>query len=85
MTYPSTRRIFACLFLNHSNDKRDYSFQKLTKIGVGVSKEKYESHTSSDTSKNATSASAYLKNYFGSDSKQRHTTPTSDSDFTTLA
>ena len=42
------------------------------KIGVGVTKEKYEFHISSSTSKKATPASAYLKNYFGSDSNQKH-------------
>ena len=40
----------------------------LPKIGIGVTKEKYKSQTSSCTSKKATPASAYLKNYFGSDS-----------------
>ena len=43
----------------------------LPKIGVGVSKEKYKSHTSSSTSKKVIPASAYLKNYFGSDSNFR--------------
>ena len=37
------------------------------------------------TSTKATSASAYLKNYFGSDFNQKHAIPTSDSDSTTLA
>ena len=48
-------------------------------------KEKYESHTSSSTSKKATPASAYLKNYFSSDSNQKHATPISNSDSATLA
>ena len=38
------------------------------KIGVGETKEKYQSHTRSSTSKKATSALTYLKNYFGFDS-----------------
>ena len=61
MTFPTTRRIFACLFSNHSNDK--YLFSNYPKIGVGVTKEKYEFHTSFSTSKKATQASAYFENY----------------------
>ena len=59
-------------------------FSNYLKVGVGVTKEKYESHTNYITSRKATLASTYLKNYFGSNSNQKHGTPTSNSDFTIL-
>ena len=57
------------------------AFSNYLKVGVGMTKEKYESHTNYITSKKGTPASAYLKNYFGSNSNQKHATSTSDSDF----
>ena len=51
MTCPSTRRIFAWLFLNHSEDKYDYIFQQLTENRSRNSKEECESHTNFSTSK----------------------------------
>ena len=55
------------------------------KIGVKEAKEKYETHTNSIICKKAIPALVYLKNYFVSDSNQKHSTPTSDSDSTILA
>ena len=39
-------------------------FSNYLKVRVGVTKEKYESHTNYITSRKATPASTYLKNYF---------------------
>ena len=74
VTCPSTYRIFAALFLYHSDNKYDYSFQQLTENCSRSAKEKYKSNTSRNTSKKAAFASAYLKNYFGFDSKQKYAT-----------
>ena len=59
-------------------------FSNYLKVGVEVIKEKYEFHTNYITSRKATPASTYLKNYFGSNSNQKHGSPTSNSDFKTL-
>ena len=55
------------------------------KIGLGEAKDKYESLINSSTSKKATLAPAYLKNYFVSDFNQKYAILISDSDSTTLA
>ena len=58
VTFQVLAEFFVCLFLNHSNDKHVVS-SSLSKIGVGVTEENYESHTHSSTSKKATAASAF--------------------------
>ena len=55
------------------------------KIGVKVVKEKYEFDTDSNTSKKSDSFFGIQKNCFGSDSNQKHATPTSNANSTTLA
>ena len=46
------------------------------KIQIRVTKKRYGFHISSSTSKKARPTSAYIKNYFSSDSNQKHATPT---------
>ena len=70
MTCPSTRCIFAFLFLNYLDDKDNYRFQQVTKNRSHSAKQKYETNTNSNISNKATPASAYLKKYFTSDSNQ---------------
>ena len=84
MTCSSTCCIFACLFLNHSDDKSDNSFQQLIENWTRSGQRKIRIPYQLQSIEKAILSSAYLKNYFGSYSNQKHATPTSDSNSTTL-
>ena len=58
-------------------------FSNLPKIGVGMTKEKYESHITPAHLKSDSSFSIFRK--VGPDLNQKLATPTSDSNSTTLA